>query len=173
MAGAVVSLELEGGDEAFDALEAVIARLDNPKPLYDAIGSALVQSTDQRFQNEEDPDGNPWPKSVRAQNDGGKTLTDTGELVRSITYEATSSGVAIGTNLIKAGPHQFGATIKAKDGGVLAFSIGGVSIFATSVKIPARPFLGVSDEDEATIIDLSAEFALGPVGAKQSEDANG
>jgi phage gpG-like protein len=62
--------------------------------------------------------------------------------------------VVVGTNAPYAGVHQRGATIRAKPGKRLAFRIGRATIFARSVTIPARPFLGVSQEDREEIVEI-------------------
>ncbi|MPN64483.1 hypothetical protein SDC9_212258 [bioreactor metagenome] len=74
----------------------------------------------------------------------------------SIKSKADASGLAVGTNKIYAKTHQFGEdgrkiTIKAKSSRGLIFKIGDrwirKSQVTVQVKIPARPFLGLSEED--------------------------
>ena len=123
-------------------------------PLMDMIGTRLEQSARTRIENtNETPDGTPWPKSFRVTaGQGGKTLLDTGRLRDSITHRAAPNEAEIGTNDIKAAVHQFGATITAKNGKGLFFRLAdGSEVLVGSVKIPARPYLGVSREDEEII----------------------
>ena len=123
-------------------------------PLMDMIGDQLVTTTKRRFnESNEAPDGTPWPKSFRViVGQGGKTLNDTQALRDSVVTRATATEVEIGSNLIKAAVHQFGATITAKNGKGLAFRLAdGSAVLVGSVKIPARPYLGVSREDEEII----------------------
>lgn len=162
MAG--VRMELEGADEALAALGLIVARIDHPRPLYDELGRMLTTSTGQRFEDEEDPEGNPWPKSIRALLDGGKTLTDSTALRGSITWEASDTGVSVGTNVIYAAIHQLGGIITAKTSAGLHFQIGGVWVTKASVTMPARAFLGVSDADETEILNIAGEWLLEPVG---------
>jgi phage gpG-like protein len=87
-------------------------------------------------------------------NDGGKTLVQSGSLRESITSVVVGDEVHVGVQSPAPGNaheyaavHQFGATIEAKDGGMLAFEVGGIPVFAKSVTIPARPFLGIDQKD--------------------------
>lgn len=120
-----------------------------------AIGELLRSSTVERFQEERDPEGNKWAPSIRAGETGGKTLTQTAKLRTSIAAQSDSRGVAVGTNDIRAASLQFGdtRTIRAKNKKYLRFKVGGAwrSVEKVTIHIPARPFLGISKEDEAEI----------------------
>ncbi|MCM0757351.1 phage virion morphogenesis protein [Sporomusa sphaeroides DSM 2875] len=119
--------------------------------LHKEIGEALRASTQDRFRKETSPDGQKWPKSLRAEADKGKTLTDTARLKNSITYRAGPDGVELGTNLIYASVQQGNkgkeTKIKAKSGKWLRFKYGGSWALKKFVTIPARPFIGISEED--------------------------
>lgn len=158
-----ISIRVEGSEKASAELMAAADRLDNPMPLYDDIGLMLVASTQQRFEMETDPQGNPWPQSIRVQLEGGKTLTDTGRLAGSITNETDAAGLEVGTNEIHAAIHQQGGTIRAKTKRGLRFRPLGANsdIIRQSVTIPRRAFLGLDDQDEADITRLVAEYVGG------------
>ncbi|NOR62159.1 MAG: phage virion morphogenesis protein [Rhodobacteraceae bacterium] len=150
---------LEGEATTLSALSQAHDALEYPLGMYEAIGVAMVTSTRERFDRGESPEGNPWPVSLRAQFEGGKTLVDKGALVKSITHIADQNGVEIGTNLEYAATHQFGATITPKSAGALRFSIPGIGfITSQSVNIPARPFIGLSAEDEVEIETIAFDF---------------
>lgn len=78
-------------------------KLGNTQALMESVGEALVSGTRQRFSDEEDPKGQKWPRSGRAAESGGQTLTDTGRLRDSIEYAATPNKVMVGSNLVYAG----------------------------------------------------------------------
>ncbi|NOR63253.1 MAG: phage virion morphogenesis protein [Rhodobacteraceae bacterium] len=157
MAG--VEIRLEGEATALAALSQAHDTLEYPLGMYEAIGASMVESTKQRFDRGESPEGNPWPVSLRAQFEGGKTLIDKGALKQSITHIADQNGVEIGTNMHYAATHQFGATISASGADALRFSIPGIGfITKKSVTIPARPFIGLSGEDEAEIEAIAFDF---------------
>jgi phage virion morphogenesis protein len=155
-----ISYEVKGSEEALADLARAVAAFDDATPLYDNIGAGLVISTQERFETESGPDGSPWPQSIRVKFEGGKTLSDTRRLVGSLTHEANASGVAVGTNVIYAAIHQVGGVIKAKTSKGLRFRAGGNGGWVTkqSVTIPARPFLGLDDEDEAMISDIAGDY---------------
>jgi phage virion morphogenesis protein len=157
-------MEISGREETLAFLGATIEKTDDQRGLFDAIGMALVVSTQQRFEDETDPQGNPWPDSLRKTLLGGRTLTDTAALVQSITHAPTDNSVAIGTNLIYAAIHQTGGTIKAKTAKGLRFRGPGNGgwVQKSEVTIPQRAFLGVDDEDENEIRALCADW-LGAV----------
>lgn len=126
------------------------------KHINEALGEAIRTSTLERFRTEKDPEGRRWKSSIRAGQEGGKTLTESAVLKNSIRSKADASGFTVGTNTIYAATHQYGEsgrriTIRAKTSRGLIFQINGKWIrkrqVNIKVKIPARPFLGLSEED--------------------------
>jgi len=156
MSGAFIMIRVDD-QTAIAALAQLADKTENTLPIMDAIGAGLVASTQERFEREEAPDGSRWPQSLRAQVEGGKTLRDEGILYASITHRAATGSVEVGTNLIYGAIHQFGGIIRAKAAKALSFMIGGHWVSRSSVKIPARPFLGIDDGDRAMIVDTVAD----------------
>ena len=78
--------------------------------INNAIAEALRSGTIERFEGEKSPEGAAWNKSIRASEKGGLTLTMTGQLKGSINARATEEGAEVGTNLVYAATHQFGAS---------------------------------------------------------------
>ncbi len=126
-----------------------------------AAGEAIRTSTLERFSREKDPEDRPWKKSIRAQRDGGKTLSASRDLATSIHVESSAKGVEVGTNKEYAAIHQFGGTIRAKGGGLLRFKIGDQWISKKSIKMPARPYLGINEEDIREITHIIEEAVTG------------
>lgn len=137
-----VSLNWGGFDKA---LSKAAHKMGDTQALMESIGEALVSSTLQRFQDEEDPTGQKWPKSKRAEQDGGKTLTDTSRLRSSIDYAVTSSKVVVGSNVKYARIHQKG----------------GKTGKGHAVDMPPRPYLGVSAEDREEVQAIMTDFLEG------------
>ena len=128
---------------------------EDPTPIMRGIAAIGENSTRERFETETAPDGTRWKPSIRARMTGGRTLTKDGHLSGSITSKYGRNFAEWGSNRIYAGIHQVGGDIHAKGGGFLRFRLAGGGFRSVkSVTIPARPFLGVSDEDKADMLDL-------------------
>ena len=158
MSGAGFTIRVEGLNAIEKRLGEMVTRLGNLTPLMDRIGMAIETTTAERFEAGFAPDGTPWK---RGRKTSGKTLIRDGFLKASITHNAGPSSVEIGTNKIYARIHQYGGTISAKSGGFLKFKIPGLGFVSVKdVTIPARPFLGVSAEDEDEIEALTADYLI-------------
>jgi phage virion morphogenesis protein len=169
--------EIKGKEATLATLGKAVTAMEEPKPLFDLIGAALVLSTQMRFENETDPDGNPWPQSFRARTEGGKTLRDSALLFQSVTHEPSNEGVAVGVGGdagIYAAIQHFGGTITAKTSKGLRFRVGGNGAWVTkmSVDIPAHPYLGVNADDEKGIIALSEDYLFTAFGEAGGDHAH-
>jgi len=156
--------------ELRSALKGIKEAAADPTPMFDAVGAALVSDTIGRFERGEGPGGEVWPQSLRAKLDDGQTLVDTSRLRDSITHDPGPRGVRYGTNVIYAGIHQFGGTIKAKGGGWLKFTLAnGAFRRVREVTMPARPFLGIDDEQETIIAEEIEAFLADVAGPEATE----
>ncbi|MGA0569644.1 phage virion morphogenesis protein [Variovorax sp. VNK109] len=128
---------------------------DSSRPIFDAIGQYGESSTRLRFKKGIGPDGARWKPSARALASGGQTLVNKGAhggLLGSITYRADNESAEWGTNKIYAAIHQFGGTIRPRAARNLRFrTAGGAFVSTKRVVMPARPFLGLNDEDHREI----------------------
>lgn len=145
--------------EVQGVLDRVLREVDDPAGIMDVAGAVLENSTRERFRTQAGPGGVPWVQSARAIKQGGRTLIDKGNLLGSVTYEADAKRVEVGViaksrSAKFAHVHQFGATITPKKSPYLAFrGADGHMVFAKSVTIPARPFIGVDDADRADLAE--------------------
>jgi phage gpG-like protein len=151
--------------------------------MFEDIGLSMVTSTQRRFEEGRGPGGSPWPPSIRALATDGKTLIESARLMKSQTFIASDTGVEVGTNVVYAAIHQLGGIIqqaerrhtiyrrydeKADDLSVLfvkkskANYAEDVTIPARDIKMPARPFLGVDEDDESEILAIAASYVSGP-----------
>lgn len=161
MTGAALKIQ---GD---DILKAAFARLTNPtdrRDLLDQIGAYGVSSTQQRFISGKGPDGIAWKQSRRAKMKGGQTLRDQNHLYASLTHQGDDSSVMWGSNRIYAAIHQFGGNIRPKTAKALVFNWLGRLHVMQKVTMPARPYLGINQEDRdeinATVHDwMAGRFA--------------
>lgn len=153
--------------ESQGALRAISRAIGSPGPLMAISGAILENNIRERFVYGRGPFGIPWPVSRRAARDGGRTLIDSGGIVNSLTHEATETRVEVGiiakTRSAKfAYVHQFGATITPKNGPYLIFrGADGKLIFAKSVTIPARPFIGIDDLDRQELTEAWEDYLEG------------
>ena len=119
-------------------------KLADRKRLMATVGEALVSGTIQRFSDEEDPQGTKWTPSQRAEQEGGKTLTDTALLLRSLDYAATSDKVMVG-----AGSNVKYARIQ---------HFGGQGGRGQKTTLPAHPYIGVSKADMEEVQAVLSDF---------------
>lgn len=136
------------------------------KSINAALAEGVRESTLERFKQSKDPDGKKWKTSIRASSENGKTLIQSSQLRNSINSVSDATGFTVGTNAKHAATHQFGEpgrTIRARKKKALRFMVDGkwVSKKQVRIRIPARPFLGLSDEDmreiKATVEDFIAQ----------------
>ncbi len=148
MAGASFTMDM---GQLFAALDSGLRRMGGTDELTSSIGEYLVSSTLERFEAGKDPDGRTWTPSARAWTQGlkgrrsrgfGRTLVDKGRLRGSIVYEATPQRVVVGTNVVYAAIHQFG----------------GMAGRGRKVRIPARPYIGINEDDVKEIRGMATDF---------------
>lgn len=140
-------------------LRELTGALNDLTPAFRDIGETLLNSTRERFNTSTDPSGRKWAPlkpstlAARARAAGGsikggknkgrygkraalafataKPLIFKGNLMGLLNYRADKTSVRVGTPLIYGATHQFGRG-----------------------PIPARPFLGLSQSDEAAVLDI-------------------
>ena len=149
-----MSASFTGDFAALRRLVRAVRHLATPQGQANVVRAAAwgaLSALEERFATATDPKGRPWKPSLRAQLEGGQTLSDTGRLRRSFSVRATGPwGFTIGTNVRYAAPHQFGATIVPKKARALRFRLAGGRgrrkggkgrwVTAARVTLPARPF---------------------------------
>jgi phage virion morphogenesis protein len=156
------------------ALNLLIQRSGRLRPALVAIGENLAESTRRRFETSTGPDGRRWAPNSRVTIErfldrpgayskktgkisakgatlatGKKPLVGRTRLLgNQIVWQAGGTSVAIGSNRIQAGVQQFGAA--ARQFGKAPWGA-----------IPARPFLGISTQDKADILETVADWLAG------------
>ena len=145
MAGASDVLSIEINDrQTRDGLRALQDKLGDLRPVFRDIGEALLNSTRERFNTQTAPDGSPWAQlspgyKQRKKKHSDLILTLNGYLRGTLDYSATKDELRVGTPMIHGAAHQFGRP---------------------EINLPARPFLGVSDDDTAMMLDTLSEWLL-------------
>jgi phage virion morphogenesis protein len=137
MAGATASVTLDDRD-----LQQLFARLIDAGtdlgPVFSDIGEHLIESHQQRFEDQQSPDGEPWlplkeKSKARKKKNRDKILIESGDLMGSLSYDVDSEGLLFGTNKIYGATHQFGDDDR---------------------NIPQREWLGLSNSDRDGIADI-------------------
>lgn len=136
-------------DEITPALERVWAALENPLPLMQELGEFFVESTKQRFLAGRAPSGALWaPKSpvtlARYPRSSAPLIGESKALSQNIFMEAFTDRVEWGSDRVYAAMQQFGGSKSAFP------HLWG--------DIPARPFLGLSAEDEVQVLDIIGDY---------------
>lgn len=146
------------------------------------LGEYLQSSTQARFKTQTAPDGTPWAPLKRStvrrkKQNPDKILTLRGYLRGGIHWQALDDNtVQVGSNLKYAAIHQFGGQIQKPErqatvrhrttaGRVLFAGLRHkkaterqVTIGAHTVNIPARPFLGISAQDDREIREIIRDW---------------
>ena len=131
------AVSTDGLDEALGTLRLLAAKGEDLSPLLDELGQDEKARVLMRFETSTAPDGTAWQALQRPRPRGdGQSLMDTGVLYGSITAQVIGKHtLQVGTATDYAHYHQFGTQ-----------------------HIPARPFLGVSDDLLASIKELTLVY---------------
>jgi phage gpG-like protein len=167
-------------------LGAVKAKLGNLKPVMAEIGEELIENVKKRFETSTGPDGQAWAPNKEstllgmlkqtkgnfkkagknAQYMGGRALSAKGSrrsggkkpligeskaLSSTISYKPSADQLEIGSGLIYSRVQQQGA-------GKGAFGKTKRNSPIPWGDIPARPYLGFSDEDRSMILDVLESY---------------
>ncbi|SMF94310.1 phage virion morphogenesis (putative tail completion) protein [Methylomagnum ishizawai] len=163
-----------------EVLKRMETALANPRPMLAEIGEDLAASTKQRFDTGTAPDGQPWaPNSATTMarfldrkelktkkgklNARGKRLEAgkkpligrSKQLAHTITYLLRGNTLLVGSPMIYAATQQFGA----EEGAFGADKRGHPIPWGD---IPARPFLGISDSDSRSILEIARRYMKVP-----------
>ena len=156
MAGARITLTLD--DAALvRQLGDLIGALTNPEPALRSIGEELQRATQERFDpgQKRAPDGTPWARNspvTIARKGRDNPLSQGGYLQGTIRHQLVGrAGVEVGTNLIYGAVQQFGA-----QKGAFGRTRRGAPI--PWGNIPARPYLGLSADDETEVVRILRDY---------------
>lgn len=136
------------------ALDRLIRSADDLTPAMRAISETLADSAERAFDEQRDPaSGTRWaplsPVTLgRRRGGAGRILQDTGRLAASITANHGRDYAEAGTNVIYGATQFFGAR-KGQFGPRTPWG-----------DIPARPFLGMGDEERDEILDILRRHLL-------------
>jgi len=167
-----LSFNLAPGQQTLDA----IARgLNDMGPVNKNMGEYMVGATERRFETSTAPDGSKWAPNSQltlSRKKGNKPgIGETLSLSTQIHYEATGNSLVIGSTMDYSSTFHFGALMGAfgryfQLSRLSAYPEGDFRRAAGSKKghpipwgnIPARPFLGVSQADEAELLAILQDY---------------
>lgn len=127
----MIEIEINNAQEVAIVLEQLAQATTHRTPLMRSIAGTMESAVLQNF------DVGGRPKWLGLKYRQGTPLVDTENLMGSITSDYTNDTAVVGTNEPYAAIHQFGG--KAGRG--------------RKVDIPARPFLALTAQDEADILE--------------------
>ncbi len=144
--------------KVLEVLDTLVERcLDMTEPMA-GIAEILAGATERAFADQADPEtGEAWPAlserylAMRPSRQGGQILQASGQLAASVLPDSGKNFAQIGTNKVYAPTHQFGA----EQGEFGRTSRGGPIPWGD---IPARPYLGINEEDQADMLDILAAY---------------
>lgn len=136
-----------------DVLQQLLDNLGDLSEPMQRIAGVLEDTTEQAFADEASPtSGAPWPAlsenylKANPKRAGGKMLqASAGGLASSIESDHGDSWAQIGSNKIYAAIHHFGGEDDMAPG---------------PAAIPTREYFGISQEAEADILDILAEYLI-------------
>ena len=147
------------GTAAIEHLSGLVAALNDPSPLLAELGEYGLRSTRARFKTQTAPDGTawaalqPWYQKEKRRNKN-RILTLNGYLRGQMTWQLVGDRtVEIGSNLPYAAVHQFGS-----DRPQNLERLRHKEFIPRATTIPARPYLGLSDEDRSEIVGRTLEW---------------
>ena len=102
--------------EVLQALRSLQRRLGSLLPAMEAIGQTMESRISGRFETESDPNGQswaPWAPSTRVgypEDGNGRVLDRYGDMLLSLSSQATADSVSIGFGQAYAAFHEFGTS---------------------------------------------------------------
>lgn len=174
-------------EKARATIARLIELMSRPIGFYKNVGEYLLNSTRDNFQREQDPYGDSWTplkeKTIQRRERDGLTpitiLRARGRLAGSINIQASDEEVRIGSPVEYAAIHQLGGDIEMPERTQTIYQhydaksdtldqtfrrksrsnfARDVTVKAHTVSIPARPYLGISAEDQAAILVIAEEW---------------
>ena len=143
--------------------------------MLNIVGERMIRQTDDRFTAQKDPESRPWKPLKPATLKRKKSrliLTESHQLRDSIRYQVSGPVLRVGTNKVYGAIHQLGGGIKQgarselfirNRGDSGRFARGtlagrGFTFRERTFTMPARPYLGVSKEDSADIVEVLTDW---------------
>lgn len=158
--------------EAEAVLGELARRLTDMSTVMNTIGDDMIERTEANFLSGTSPDGIPWAPKSQATLDAyaaRKKTVSTKPLIgpsrtlsTSIFAQPSTTSVAWGSDMPQAAVMQFGAQA-GEFGATIGRDKNGREFMVSTPwgDIPARPFIGVGQDDETAIVATLEEWLEG------------
>ncbi|WIX31242.1 phage virion morphogenesis protein [Salinicola sp. JS01] len=135
------------------ALNALMDRGQDLRKPLEELGEYFIVSTKRRFEEQQAPDGTPWPANspvtLARKSHSDPLIGETRRLHDEIHYVVDQGALEWGSSLVYAAMQQFGGTPEEFP------QLWG--------DVPAREFLGVSDVDNTVILETLRDWLEDPI----------
>lgn len=165
----MIEIKFDSG-KVLDALGRLQRSVADASPVMAQIAGVMHDAVEENFAQQGRPKWLGLKAPVSKRRSGGMILQDTGQLAASITAASDATSATVGTNKVYAAIHQFGGqtrphVILPRNKKALAF--GGRVVKKVNhpgSKIPARPFLSLTSEDEDRIVGKVGAYLKSVIG---------
>jgi len=150
MAGAKIQISTQGAQAVSDVLTQLIKNANNLAPALGNVGEHLMLTHRDHFDEQRSPDGTPWqalsPDYAKSKKKNKDKILRLNDILRdTFAYNIGDESLEFGTNLIYAAIQHYG---------------GASDMPPSLAAIPARPLIGLSDDDEKEVIEILSEFLI-------------
>lgn len=141
MAGATVEFD---DREVRAAIERAVQAMGDPSPMFRSMGEYLLIAHDRHFADQKSPAGVTWralsPRyQAHKKKNKDRVLILDGYLLNTLRYQVSSTELLFGSNRVYAAAQHFGYPRR---------------------KLPARPFLGTSTEDNQELSLIARDYLV-------------
>ncbi|HBO4355091.1 TPA: phage virion morphogenesis protein [Pseudomonas aeruginosa] len=183
MSGATLEFDAAG---ALAVINEAASAAGNPAAMLRDMGEYLIIAHDQRFISQTAPDGTPWQAlspayQRRKRKNQDKILVLDGYLKNTLRYQVSDDELLFGTNRKYGAIHHFGGEIDVAARSQQAYfrqdgktgEVGNqfvskrksnfaqwVTLGGYKIKIPARPWLGTSADDNYVLAGIAMKYLL-------------
>lgn len=158
-----VQISIDDGNLT-DLLKKASSAIGSTDALMKNLGESLLNVTLERMDREEAPDGSKWQDlnpGYKSGKRGTRMLQEQGMssgLKGSLTYRVSGNELELGSSKVYAAIHQYGGDIKPVSADRLYFNIAGRVVTAKKVTIPARPYLGIGQNEMDAIENVAQDI---------------
>ncbi|WP_432460805.1 phage virion morphogenesis protein [Agarivorans sp. QJM3NY_25] len=144
MAG--IQIQLGDTQSIRQVLNQLLKQTEQLRPAFEDIGEHLQLSHRQHFDQQQSPQGEAWqalsPSTQALKPKLQDQILRLNDILRDhLSYQANDEQLLFGSNQVYAAMMQFGGTTSPNS-------------MIPNVEIPARPFLGINQDDEQAIFEI-------------------